>query len=84
MRSRRKAEQLAKTKLAAGGPVTSADVLEVLSLWRFHKNKCRTNVMREGQQWVFSDTFLGPRCSDSPLFPHIRVLWEPASNNSPG
>jgi len=74
MRSRRKADRLAQSKLALGGPITSADVLEVLSLWRFHKNKCRTNVMRDGQQWVFSDTFLGPRCSDYPLFPQMWVL----------
>jgi len=35
MRSRRKADELARKKLAAGGPITSEDVLEALALWRF-------------------------------------------------
>ena len=46
MRSRRKAEQLAKTKVAAGGPITSADVLEALTHWRSLGVACPSFVLR--------------------------------------
>mmetsp|Transcript_19346 Transcript_19346/g.56213 ORF Transcript_19346/g.56213 Transcript_19346/m.56213 type:complete len:711 (+) Transcript_19346:72-2204(+) len=37
-------------------PVTDADVLHVLRLWGFRQNVTRQNVMREGVEWVNSDT----------------------------
>ena len=67
MRSRRKADKLAREILAAGGSVTGADVLDVLSLWRFHKNKTRVNVMRAGVDWVLSDTLGIVRSRDGRL-----------------
>ena len=66
-RSRRKANELARKILDTGRGVTGADVLEVLMLWRFHQNKARVNVMREGQEWVFSDTLGVVRSRDGRL-----------------
>ena len=39
-----------------GCGVTDAHVLECLRRWRFHRNRVRTNVMRQCQDWVYSDT----------------------------
>ena len=55
--SRRKAEERAKTLLEERGErMRDEDALELLRLWRFKKNKTRTNVMSEKQTWVYSDT----------------------------
>ena len=56
-RSRKRANKWAKQVLERKCTyITDEDVLPGLRLWRFHKNKIRTNVMPEGQKWVFSDT----------------------------
>ncbi len=55
-RSKPLANELAEKILARGELVTEADVLAVLSLWRFKNNTDRLNVMPAGQDSVFSDT----------------------------
>ena len=50
------------TLLERSKEITDADLLAVLRKWRWHQNKVRSNVMREGQKWVHSDT-LGVVCS---------------------
>ncbi len=67
-RSRRKADAYARRVLKESGTVvTDADVLEALRLWRFKKNKTRKNVMREGLDWVYSDTLGVVRSRDGRL-----------------
>ena len=66
-RSRKKANQLASTLLESGGAITDQAALDALRLWRFHKNKVRTNVMREEQKWVYSDTLGIVRSRDGRL-----------------
>lgn len=39
-----------------GSKVTSDDITRVLDLWEFRQNTSRGNVMREGVEWVNSDT----------------------------
>ena len=56
MRNRKRANQFAKAALESGSYVTDAVVLAALRLWRFKKNKVRKNVMRDGQEWVHSET----------------------------
>ena len=55
-RSKPQAKELAKKILARGALVTEADVLAVLSLWRFKNNTDRLNVIPLGDESVFSDT----------------------------
>ena len=55
-RSKPQANDLAEKILARGALVTEADVLAVLSLWRFKSNTDRQNVIPLGQEAVFSDT----------------------------
>jgi len=56
----RKAELLAKQLLddctAHGRTVNDADVLQVLESFPIKKNYSRKNVLRQGQEWVFSTT----------------------------
>ena len=56
-RSKPQANELAEKILANGELVTEANVLAVLSLWRFKNNTDRQNVMPAGQEAIFSDTF---------------------------
>ena len=44
-RSRRRANAFAKTILSSGCRVTDANILSVLRVWRFKRNKTRKNVM---------------------------------------
>ena len=37
--------------------MTDEHVLQALALWKFNKNKRRTNVFPNGASFVFSDTF---------------------------
>ena len=37
--------------------MTDEHVLQSLALWKFNKNKRRTNVFPDGASFVFSDTF---------------------------
>lgn len=39
-----------------GTPISDEDVLWILKRWAFFKNPWRQNVMKEGQDYVFSDT----------------------------
>jgi len=39
-----------------GRSITDEEVLVVLDRWAFFKNPWRQNVMKEGQEWVYSDT----------------------------
>ena len=55
-RSKPQANELAEKILARSALVTEADVLAVLSLWRFKNNTDRQNVLPAGQEAVFSDT----------------------------
>ena len=55
-RSRRRANLLAETILESERIVLDKHVLEALRVWKFHKNKIRTNVMKENEVWVYSDT----------------------------
>ena len=55
-RNKPQANDLAEKILARGALVTEADVLAVLSLWRFKNNTDRLNVMPAGQEAIFSDT----------------------------
>ena len=55
-RSKPQANELTEKILARGALVTEADVLAVLSLWRFKNNTDRQNVIPLGQEAVFSDT----------------------------
>jgi hypothetical protein len=76
-RSRRRADALAREILNAGRCVTRADVLDVLTLWRFHTNRIRTNVMRENEKWVFSDTLGISRSHDGRLVPEGELAATP-------
>ena len=49
-------ERTGRKILARGALVTEADVLAVLSLWRFKNNTDRQNVIPLGDESVFSDT----------------------------
>jgi len=57
---RLKAQEMAKLVLQdvekTGRKVTDRDVLACLRLWGFKQNGNRHNVMKEGQEFVFSDT----------------------------
>ena len=58
-RSRKRADQEAQAiqeGLEEDASLRDADVLKVLRTWRFKRNKARTNVMSDGQNWVYSDT----------------------------
>ncbi len=55
-RRRKHAEDRALEILKQNRAVTDQDLLEVLTHWRFHKNKARQNVLPEGEESVFSDT----------------------------
>eukprot|EP00928_Gymnodinium_smaydae_P032155 TRINITY_DN23361_c0_g2_i1.p1 TRINITY_DN23361_c0_g2~~TRINITY_DN23361_c0_g2_i1.p1 ORF type:complete len:601 (-),score=124.85 TRINITY_DN23361_c0_g2_i1:158-1870(-) len=48
--------EIAREKLKKAKVVTS-DVLDVLRKWPFLPNAARRNVLPEGKDWVFSDTF---------------------------
>ena len=67
MRSRKRAEAMAEEVLRKGCYVTDADMLATLRLWRYHRNKTRTNVMRENETWVYSDTLGIVRSRDGRL-----------------
>ena len=56
-RSKSQANELANRILANGELVTEANVVAVLSLWRFKNTTDRQNVMPAGQVAIFSDTF---------------------------
>ena len=60
-RRRREAHGKAAEILSSGRPISDADVLAVLSLWRFRKNTSRLNVLPRGTDFVSSDT-LGLVC----------------------
>ena len=60
-RRRREANGKAAEILGSGRPISDADVLAVLSLWRFRKNSSRLNVLPSGTDFVSSDT-LGLVC----------------------
>ena len=47
--------------------INDGHVVEVLDLWRFHKNKTRANVRSEEQEWVYSDTLGIARSRDGRL-----------------
>ena len=55
-RSKPQANRLAENILARGELVTEANVLAVLTLWRFKNNTARQNVMPAGQDVILSDT----------------------------
>ena len=55
--SRLQAEATAADLMSRGRRITDADVLRVFRLWSFKRNDIRTNVIPEGQDWVYSDTF---------------------------
>ena len=55
-RSRRLAEQTARSILDSGRIVTDSDVLLLLRQWAFRKNKSRRNVLPLGSDHVESDT----------------------------
>ena len=67
MRSRKKAEAMAEQVLQRGGLVSDEDILMVLRVWRFRRNKSRLNVMRENETWVYSDTLGIVRSRDGRL-----------------
>ena len=77
-RSRRRANEKARSLLEMGAAITDVDVLEMLRMWRFHKNKIRTNVMRETQTWVYSDTLGIVRSRDGRLCLTKPTLQYPA------
>mmetsp|Transcript_33829 Transcript_33829/g.93450 ORF Transcript_33829/g.93450 Transcript_33829/m.93450 type:complete len:722 (+) Transcript_33829:93-2258(+) len=52
----RKAEEFLRAAEEEKRAVTDAEVETVLKTWAFNKNPGRLNVMREGQNWVWSDT----------------------------
>lgn len=58
--SRLLAQKDAKAALEAaeheGRIITDEEMLKVLKRWSFFKNPWRTNVMKKGQHWVYSDT----------------------------
>jgi len=51
--------------------VSDADMTKILKCWGFARNVTRTNVMQEGQSWVWSDTLglLRDRCGDIHMTP---------------
>eukprot|EP00928_Gymnodinium_smaydae_P046569 TRINITY_DN31025_c0_g1_i1.p1 TRINITY_DN31025_c0_g1~~TRINITY_DN31025_c0_g1_i1.p1 ORF type:complete len:546 (-),score=161.89 TRINITY_DN31025_c0_g1_i1:110-1672(-) len=50
------AKEILEAAEKEGRIVTDDEVLRVLNRWSFSKNPHRRNVMKEGQDWVFSDT----------------------------
>ena len=56
-RCRKSADEYAASILRNEMFVTDEHVLQSLALWKFNKNKRRTNVFPDGASFVFSDTF---------------------------
>jgi hypothetical protein len=50
------AKEILEVVEAEGRAVTDFEVLQVLRLWDFRKNTARNNVMKEGAEFVYSDT----------------------------
>ena len=57
VRCRKSADEYASSVLRSGMFVTDDHVVQALALWKFNKNKRRTNVFPDGASFVFSDTF---------------------------
>ena len=55
VRSRRRANEVARAAVEKGNLVTDADVLDTLRLWRFPCNSTRRNVLPVGSSFVHSD-----------------------------
>ena len=56
-RCRKSADDYAASILRSEAFVTDEHVLQALALWKFNKDKRRTNVFPAGPSFVFSDTF---------------------------
>ena len=61
--------------------MTDEHVVQALALWKFNKNKRRTNVFPDGASFVFSDTFGLTRAKNkmriatsTARFPHVFAL----------
>ena len=56
-RCRKSADEYASSVLRSGMFVTDDHVSQALALWKFNRNKRRTDVFPDGASFVFSDTF---------------------------
>lgn len=82
MRSRRRADDLAKAALERKVPIGDGSVLEALSAGRFKAKTNRPNMTPKGQDWVRSDmhglvrAHRGPGLYTKPVmrFPHFTQL----------
>merc|ERR1719414_972742 len=54
--AQREAKKRLEAAAAEGRRVTDKEVEQTLQEWAFARNPFRTNVMKEGQTWVWSDT----------------------------
>ena len=57
VRCRKSADEYAASILRSESFVTDEHVVQALALWKFNKNKRRTNVFPDGASFVFSDAF---------------------------
>ena len=80
-RCRKNADEYAASILRSGTFVTDDHVLQALTLWKFNKNKRRSNVFPDGASFVFSDTFGLTRAkrniriaTSTDRFPHVFAL----------
>ena len=80
-RCRKSADEYAASILSSGTFVTDDHVLQALTLWKFNKNKRRSNVFPDGASSVFSDTFGLTRAkrkiriaTSTDRFPHVFAL----------
>ena len=52
------ANRMAENVLGRSEKLTTNDVMKVLGKWKFAKNTWRKNVLMEGQEYGYSDTFV--------------------------
>ena len=80
-RCRKSADDYAASILRNEAFVTDEHVLQAVALWKFNKDKRRTNVFPDGASFVFSDTFGLTRAKNkmriatsTARFPHVFAL----------